>query len=150
LSAFGSARIFNYDNFARENRAWAVGAMLDWVIYDGGNRDAERHRTAAQELELTARATVLRDAIRDELADTRDRLETKQQAHETAEQAVVLASETLDLVRTQYEAGNAAQVDLLQAQDGLILAKEDLARAHYEMAMADLTLRRASGTFPGN
>jgi outer membrane protein TolC len=56
----------------------------------------------------------------------------------------------LDLVRTQYEAGIAAQVDLLQAQDGLILAKEDLARAHYEMAMTDLALRRASGTFPGN
>jgi outer membrane protein TolC len=150
LSAFGNARIFNYDNFAREHRAWAVGATLDWVLYDGGNRDVERHRTLAQERELTARATGLRDAIRDELADTRGRLETKQHAHDTAERAVVLATETLDLVRTQYEAGNTAQVDLLQAQDGLTLAKEDLARAHYEMAIADLALRRAAGTFPGD
>lgn len=150
LSAFGSARIFNYDNFAREHRAWAVGATLDWVIYDGGNRDALRRRSLAQEQEFSTRLALLRDAIRDELADARGRLDTKHHAHETAERAVVLATETLELVRTQYEAGNAAQVDLLQAQDGLAIAKEDLARAHYELAMADLALRRAAGTFPGN
>jgi outer membrane protein TolC len=62
---------------------------------------------------------------------------------------VALAIETLDLVRTQYEAGHSAQIDLLQAQDGLVAAKEALAQAHFEVAIADLTLRRAAGSFPG-
>jgi outer membrane protein TolC len=52
-------------------------------------------------------------------------------------------------VRTQYEAGGADQIDLLQAQDGLVAAQETLAQAHFEVALADLTLRRAAGTFPG-
>jgi outer membrane protein TolC len=149
LSAFGSARAFNYDNFAQQHHAWAVGAQLDWVLYDGGVRDAQRHLADAQAREADARAEVLRDTIRDDLANNDGLLETKRQAQEAAERSVVLAVETLDLVRTQYEAGNTAQIDLLQAQDGLVAAKEALAQAHFEVAIADLTLRRAAGTFPG-
>ena len=52
-------------------------------------------------------------------------------------------------MRTQYEAGSVTQVDLLQAQDSLVAAQEAIAQAHYDVAIADLTLRRAVGTFPG-
>jgi len=149
VSAFGTARAFNYDNFALQRHAWAVGAQLDWVLFDGGVRDAQRHLAAAQAREAEARAEVLRDSIRDDLKNDQGQLETKRHAQKAAERSVALAVETLDLVRTQYEAGNTAQIDLLQAQDGLTSAKEALAQAHFEVAIADLTLRRAAGTFPG-
>jgi outer membrane protein len=149
LSAFGNGRIFNYDNFARQHHAWAVGAQLDWALFDGGARDAERHLSAAQAREAEARAEVLRDSIRDELANSRGQLDTKRHAQEAADRSVTLARETLDLVRTQYEAGSATQIDLLQAQDNLVSAQEALAQAHFDVAVADLTLRRAAGTFPG-
>jgi outer membrane protein TolC len=149
LSAFGNLRVFNYDNFAREQHSWAVGAQLDWVLYDGGVRDAQRHLARAQAEEAAAQGAVLRDAIGDDLANSRGLLETKRHAQRAAERSVALALETLELVRTQYAAGNAAQLDLLQAQDGLVAAKESLAQAHFEVAVADLTLRRAAGSFPG-
>jgi outer membrane protein TolC len=149
LSAFGLARAFNYVNFAGNQYTWAVGAQLDWVIYDGGTRDAQRHLAAAQADEALARADVLRDSISDDLVNGSKTLTTKQKAVETAERSVALAHETLDLVRTQYEAGSVTQVDLLQAQDSLVAVQESLAQAHYDVAVADLTLRRAVGTFPG-
>lgn len=149
VSGFGSARIFNYDNFARERHAWAVGVSLDWVLFDGGVRDAQRHLAASQAREALARSQVLRDSIRDDLANGHDLLDTKRRAQEAAERSVALAMETLELVRTQYEAGNIAQIDLLAAQDGLVAAKEALAQSHFEVALADLSLRRAAGTFPG-
>jgi outer membrane protein TolC len=149
VSAFANARAFNYDNFAQQRHAWAVGAQLDWVLFDGGVRDAQRHLADAQAREAEARAELLRDSIRDDLKNDQGLLETKRHAQEAAERSVALAVETLDLVRTQYEAGNTAQIDLLQAQDGLTSAKEALAQAHLEVAIADLTLRRAAGTFPG-
>ena len=149
LSGFGNARIFNYDNFAKQSHAWAVGAQLDWVIYDAGVRDTQRRLAGAQGAEAAARAEVLRDSIRDDLANGRQQLETKGQAQRTFERSVELARETLDLVRTQYEVGVATQVDLLQAQDGLVGAEEALAQAHFDIAIADLTVRRAAGTFPG-
>lgn len=148
ISAFGNAHKFNYDNFARDRYSWAVGVQLDWVIYDGGARDALRHQAAAQADEARARAEALRDSIRDDLANGRAFLTTKRQAVTTAMQSVQLARETLDLVRTQYEAGTVTQVDLLQAQDGLVSSEEALAQAHFDAAVADLTLRRAAGTFP--
>jgi outer membrane protein TolC len=149
LSAFGSLRVFNYDNFAGDRHAWAIGAQLDWVLYDGGARDAQRHLANAQAQEAGAQSAVLRDAVSDDLANGHGLLETKRHAQTAAERSVALAMETLELVRRQYEAGNSAQLDLLQAQDGLVAAKEALAQAHFEVAVADLTLRRAAGTFPG-
>jgi outer membrane protein TolC len=149
LSAFGNLRVFNYDNYASEQHSWAIGAQLDWVLYDGGVRDAQRHLARAQAEEAAAQGAVLRDAIGDDLANSHGLLETKRHAQRAAERSVALARETLELVRTQYAAGNAAQIDLLQAQDGLVAAKESLAQAHFEVAVADLTLRRAAGSFPG-
>jgi outer membrane protein TolC len=149
LSAFGSLRVFNYDNFAGDRHAWAIGAQLDWVLYDGGGRDAQRHLANDQAQEAAAQSAVLRDAIGDDLANNHGLLETKRHAQTAAERSVALAMETLELVRRQYEAGNSAQLDLLQAQDGLVAARETLAQAHFEVAVADLALRRAAGTFPG-
>jgi outer membrane protein TolC len=148
LSAFGNYRRFNYDNFVRDRYSWAAGAQLDWVLFDGGTRDAQRHYASAQAAESRARAEVLRDTIRDDLADGRAQLETKQKGLEAAERSVALARSTLELVRVQYEAGTVTQVDLLQAQDALVAAQEALAQAHYDVAAADLLLRRAAGTFP--
>ena len=149
VSGFGNARAFNYDNFLGKHRSWAVGAQLDWVIFDGGARDAQRHLAAAQAVEARARADVLRDTVRDDLSNGRSLLQTKRDAVDAAERSVTLSRETLELVRAQYEAGNITQVDLLAAQDALVLAELTLAQAHFDVATADLTLRRAAGTFPG-
>jgi outer membrane protein TolC len=148
ISAFGNARRFNYDNFNRDRHSWAIGVQLDWVLFDGGARDAERRLANAQEDESQARAEVLRDNIRDDLATGRSLVETKLQAVSAATRSVELARETIELVRTQYEAGTVTQVDLLQAQDGLVGAQEALAQARFDLAVADLTLRRTAGTFP--
>jgi outer membrane protein TolC len=148
ISGFGNARKFNYDNFARDRYSWAVGLQLDWVIFDGGNRDSQRHLAQAQRKEAEARTSVLADSIRDDLANGRSLVDTKRQGVFAALRAVELAKETIDLVRTQYEAGTVTQVDLLQAQDSLVNSQEALAQLRFDLAVADLTLRKTAGTFP--
>ncbi len=149
LSAFGTAHIGNYAGFTGDKYNWAVGLQLDWVVFDGGTRDAQRHQAAAQAAEAAARAQVLSDSIRDDLANGRSFLATKQAALQASMRAVSLAQETLDLVRSQYEAGTVTQVDLLQAQDALVGAQEALAQSRFDVAVADVNLRRTAGTFPG-
>jgi outer membrane protein TolC len=148
ISGFGNARRFNYNNFRGDRYSWAVGATLDWVIFDGGVRDSQRHLQAARFAEQQAQAAVLEDSIRDDLANGRDAIATKVQAQRTAERSVVLAQETVELTRAQYEAGTATQIDLLQAQDALVAAQDTVARAHFDVAAAHLALQRAAGTFP--
>ena len=89
----------------------------------------------------------LRDNIRDDLAQRAQPGRDQAAGGQAASRAVVLARETIDLVRTQYEAGTVTQVDLLQAQDGLVGAQEALAQSRFDLAVADLTLRRTAGTF---
>jgi outer membrane protein len=148
ISAFGNARKFNYDNFHFDRYSWAVGGQIDWLIFDGGGRDALRHQANAQAAAAREQAAVFSDRIRDDLANTSADLRTKQQGVQAAQQAVALSTESLDLIRTQYTAGTATQLDLLQAQDALIAAQVALVQARFDVAAADLAFRYAAGTFP--
>jgi OMF family outer membrane factor len=149
LSAFGNARLQNYTGFSGDRSAWAVGVALDWAVFDGGVRDAQRHVAEAQRREAQARLELLGDSVSDEVANARGTLDTKRKGVGSAERAVELARETLRLVRAQYEAGAVKQLDVLQAQDVLVSAEVGLAQAHFDVALADLQLRRAAGEFPG-
>jgi outer membrane protein TolC len=148
LSAFAKANIGNYVGFTGDKYAWSVGAQLDWTLFDGGRRDAQRHLAAAQAAQAAAQAVVLTDSIRDDLANNRSLLETRRQGVTAAQRGADLAAETLDLVRSQYEAGTVAQIDLLAAQDNVVIAQESLASARFDAAIADLALRFSAGTFP--
>jgi outer membrane protein TolC len=148
LSGFGNARLSNYAGFTGDKYAWAVGAALDWVLYDGGARDAERHRAEAQVRENTTRLDLLRDTVRDEIVNARETLETKHKALDAALHARDLSRETLNLVRAQYEAGTAPQLDVLTAQDSLVSAEVAVVQAHFDLALADLQLQKSAGTFP--
>ena len=99
-------------------------------------------------MESQAQAAVFADTVRDDMANARGLLDTKRHGVAAATRSVELATETIELVRTQYEAGTVTQVDLLQAQDGLVGAQLSLVQAKFDVAVADLTLRRAAGTFP--
>ena len=86
------------------------------MIFDGGNRDAQRHLAKAQMDEALARVEVLKDSVRDDLINQRRLVDTKRQGVFAAVRAVELAKETIELVRTQYEAGTVTQVNLLKAR----------------------------------
>jgi outer membrane protein TolC len=148
LSAFGTAQAFNYTGFSGNKYFWAVGLRIDWVIYDGGLRDAQRHIADAQRAEAEAKLELDSDTIADEVANTRSTLETKRKGVIAADRSVALANEALRIVRAQYEAGVAKQLDLLQAQDSLVSAEVGLAQAHFDLSLAELQLARAVGAFP--
>jgi outer membrane protein TolC len=148
VSAFGNAHLGNYTGFSGNKYSWAVGVELDWVLYDGGLRDALRHNAEAQRAEAQARIDLEADTIADEVANARGTLETKRAGVVAADRVVALAKESLRIVRAQYEAGTAMQLDVLQAQDSLVAAEVALAQAHFDLSLADLQLSRAIGAFP--
>lgn len=148
LSAFGTVQGFNYQGFSGDYYSWAVGLQLDWTVYDGGVRDAQRRRAWAQHRELAARLELLRDTVTDGVVEARRALGTRRRALEAALRAAALSRETLRLVRAQYEAGAAMQLELLQAQDSLVSADVAVAQERFALALADLQLRREAGLFP--
>jgi outer membrane protein TolC len=150
VSAFGNLRAFNYAGFSGDNYAWAVGLELDWTLYDGGIRDAQRRLAVAQRRENEAKLDLLRDQVRDDVFNANRQLATKRRALETARRSQQLSKETLDLVQVQHDAGTATQLDLLQAQDNLVAAEVALAQARFDLSLGGLSLERLSGAFPAN
>lgn len=148
LSAFGNAHVGNYAGFSGDKYGWAVGLSLDWLMFDGGVRDAQRHVAEAQRRAAQTRLEVLNDTVSDEVANAHGSLETKRKGVAAAERSVELARETLRLIRAQYDAGTAKQLDVLQAQDGLVAAEVSLAQSHFDVSLAELQLQRAAGDFP--
>ena len=150
VSAFGNLRAFNYAGFSGDNYSWAVGLQLDWTLYDGGLRDAQRKLAVAQRLENESKLDLLRDQVRDDVYNAERALKTRQRALETARRSLQLSKETLDLVQVQHDAGTATQLDLLQAQDNLVAAEVALAQARFDLSLGGLQLERLSGSFPAN
>ncbi|HEX9104170.1 MAG TPA: TolC family protein [Polyangia bacterium] len=150
LSAFGNVRAFNYAGFSGDQYSWAVGLQLDWTLYDGGVRDAQRKLAVAQREENEAKLDLLRDQVRDDVYNAERALKTRRRALETARRSVQLSQQTLDLVQVQHDAGTATQLDLLQAQDNLVAAEVALAQARFDLALGGLSLERLSGAFPAN
>jgi outer membrane protein TolC len=149
LSAFANAHLSNYTGFSGDKYSWALGVELGWVAFDGGVRDAQRHLAEAQRRQAETRLELVADSVSDEVTNARGTLDTKRKGVGSAQRAVELGRETLRLVRAQYEAGTAKQLDVLQAQDVLVSAEVALAQAHFDVGLADLQLKRASGEFPG-
>jgi outer membrane protein TolC len=148
LSAWGTGRLFNYTGFSGDKFAWAVGLQLDWVLYDGGLRDAQRRVAEAQQVEAQAALDLEQDKISDEVANALGTRDTQRAGVTAAERTVVLAKEALRIIRVQYDAGAVKQLDVLQAQDSLVSAEVALAQAHFDLALADIQLARATGAFP--
>jgi outer membrane protein TolC len=148
LSAFANARVFNYDNFHLDRHSWAAGAQLDWLLFDGGVRDAARHQANARAAATREQSALFADRVREDMANTSGQLVTKQAGVQAAQQAVSLSQESLELIRTQYTAGTATQLDLLQAQDALNAANVALVQARFDVAASDLAFRYSAGTFP--
>lgn len=148
VSAFANIRAFNYRGFVGDPYQWLVGVQLDWQ-FDGGYSYAQRRLAQAQAREVHERKEQLVRSISDDVRAAARAIPTKRRAVEAAQRAVELSKETLTLVRVQHEAGTATQLDLLTAQDQLVLAEVGLAQAKFDVASAQVSLSRTLGTIGG-
>lgn len=145
LSLFGNVRLTNATGFAGRVDSASIGLQLDWLIFDGFARDAQRHAFFAQKRDAELRLSQLRDTISDEVISGRRTVETRKQGLVTADRSVGMARDTLELVRSQYQAGTATQLDLLSAQDTLIQTEVGLAQARFDLSLSVLNLKRLTG-----
>ena len=136
--------------FSGDHYAWAIGAQIDWLVFDGGLRDSQRYLALAERRESEFRLSLLRDQVVDEIANAQLSVETRRSALKTAEEAVDLSRSTLGLIRSQYEVGTATQLDVLTAQDSLVTAEVAVAQARFDLALSALQLERSAGLFPAS
>ena len=145
LSGFGNVRLTNATGFSGRVDYYAAGLQLDWQLFDGLIRESQRHQFESQRRETELRLELFKEQIADEVTVARSNLVIRRRGLAAAQSSVRLAKEALDLVRVQYEAGTATQLDLLTAQDKLVQADVGLAQARFDLSLSAFDLRRALG-----
>jgi multidrug efflux system outer membrane protein len=141
LTAFlGSESAALSDLFTGPAGIWSFAAGLAQPIYAGGRLDAQRDAAEARERAALAQ---YRGAVRNAFREVRQALSAQARARESFEaQAARVAAleETLRLARLRYASGVASQLDVLDAERGLLdaqVARIEALRAQ-RAAVADL------------
>ena len=119
---------------------WQLGAAVTQPIFSGGRTEARTAQAQARERALIAQ---YQQAVRVAFSEVRNALVAQTRARETyeaeSERANALA-ETLRLARLRYASGIASQLEVMDAERGLLAARAariDALRAH-RAAVADL------------
>jgi outer membrane protein TolC len=133
--------------FGSAAESWAVGAGLNWELFDGLRRSSATARATA---ERQAAAAKLDDARREQefrLAEARLRTEEARLQRESARAAVVAAEESRRLLQQRFETGLADLADLLAAQTALDRARYDAVNAEGRHLLALGNIQFQAGCF---
>lgn len=148
LALIGEASASSNEGTSGNTTEWFIGITAEWVLWDGGERVADRAELLARakiaDLEL-ARQT--RQAGLEVSTATAALVSARESAVAAAE-AVEAARANVDETRTLYIGGLARSLDVADAGARLFDAEVELARDRYGLGVALLQLRAALGQTP--
>lgn len=148
LGLSGTGRATNEPGISGHNLDASIALTLTWVLWDGGERSADRDDrlalASAQELEARASQRAARTDIAQALVALERGHDVVEQAAHTSEIAQRNGRETAEL----YRQGLGTALAVADASNRLFSAQVELARARYDLAVGLLALRRALGLDP--
>ena len=128
----------------------SVTLSLTLPIYDGGLRYVALKEASSRMRSTKAQTDSLSSRVEDELRRARIDLDSARALREEADQALVYARENDELVRAQFEAGTATQVEVSDAQAALFQSEATAIQQHLAVQLASLRVAKAVGAFdPG-
>jgi len=133
------------DLFTAPARIWQVSGSAAQTVFDAGRTGSRVKAAKAREQQALAQ---YQSAIQNAFRDTLDALVAQRKARETldAEQARVAALQrALDLARLRYQNGVSSQLDVLDAERGLLAAKLNRIEAQRAQLAATADLFKALG-----
>ncbi|MFZ5861758.1 MAG: efflux transporter outer membrane subunit [Nitrospirota bacterium] len=133
------------DLFGAPARIWQVSGSAAQAVFDTGRTGSRVKAAKAREQQTLAQ---YRSAIQNAFKDTLDALVAQRKARETldAEQARVAALQSaLDLARLRYQNGVSSQLDVLDAERGLLAAELSRVEAQRVQLAATADLYKALG-----
>jgi outer membrane protein TolC len=120
--------------------SWWIGVGVNLPIWDGGIKIHNTRAAASRRRQALANVEAVRQQVALEVENAWDGYQTKRGAIPIAQLERDLAAEAFRLVEVRYKAGNARQVELLDARTQVAFAELSLvqARADAQVAAAEL------------
>lgn len=132
-------------DYSRDRENWAVGVMLNWNVFSGLADHAGAVRSDAQLREALSsdRKALLNISL--DVKNAYIRYEEATARIDVARRSVLLAEESLSLVKKQYEGGSATITRYLEAELDRNSAKIRSTSAYYDREKALADIARATG-----
>ena len=144
---YNFSRTASEAGFLSESRQHGLdyGFFLNYDLFDGFNtsRQTDNARIRTQKARLSAEAT-----RRQLTADLRTAFTAYKHSHDRVDLEaanVAVAKQTFELAQTNYQSGGIDYVQLQEAQQTYLEARERLTNARYEAKQAEIRLMRLSG-----
>ncbi len=133
--------------FAGDAEAWAVGAGLDWELFDGLRRSSATARAMAEQQAAAARLDEHRRQQQLALEEARLRAAEARLQRDSARQAITAAAESRRLLLQRFETGLSELAELLAAQSALDHARFDAVSAASRHLLALGSIHFQAGSF---
>ena len=131
--------------FDEVRTSWWIGLGVSLPIWDGGIKLHNTRAAASRKRQAMANIAAVRQQVQLEVENAWDAYETKRGAIPIAQLERDLAAEAFRLVEVRYKAGNARQVELLDARTQLAFAELGLVQAQATEQGAAAELLAAAG-----
>ena len=131
--------------FDDKKSSWNIGLAANLPIWDGGLNVHSAREAASRRRMAELQVTSLTDQIDVEVADAWSGLESARNELPVAELERDLAQETYRLVKVRYGAGEARQIELLDAQAQLQQAELTLLNKRVGLQVAAVELMQSTG-----
>ena len=143
----GAYRAANISGFVGQATSWFITLGINWTVWDGGLRDAQRAEARGRMAEADAAVQGARVKARDELRRALLDLESAQANRTRADELVTLAREGRQLVELGFKAGTATYVEVSDANVALAGAEMAQVAERLNAQLALLKVARAGGRF---
>ena len=145
LSATASYGAGKATAFAPSEPLWTITLAANWVLWDGGAREAETRLMKARQASREIEAAQLAKSIGTDLDNAyADYLSSLNQIESGLTQ-VALAEQALRQARIAYKYGAATQLDLINAEDEVKFAKIALIQDQLAVELAVRVIRNLTG-----
>jgi outer membrane protein len=125
--------------------SWEIAVGVSWPFWDNLAAIPKAQGAAAKGREIELARATLEDGIRLEVEAAYLTLHAALEAFQAQKQAVELARESFKMSETQYRAGQATNLDVLDARVALNQSELSLLQAGYEYLLANVKLHQAIG-----
>lgn len=128
-------------------QSWVVGARIEFPIFEGGLRVAERSQARIRLEQARLSIEELKKQVWVEVAQSYLGLEAATRVLKSRQDQVRFADRNFQIVSKQFTFGIATNVDLLDANQTLVEAERDLIAATYDQHLAIIDLQRSVGVY---
>ncbi len=150
VNLFSSWEEDNQTFAARGGNNWALGASLNFNVFDGGARRARLAAAAARQRQAEAQVAQMAAGVRLQVREAYLNLGTAQQRVEVSRAARTEAAESLRIVQNRYEAGLATITDLLRVETANTAAQKIYLDAVFDHRLSYAALELATGELSAN